>query len=538
VIRVAMNDISDRKQIDDAQQFLLQCGSRPTGEDFFESLARYLAQSLGMDFVCIDQLVGDGLAAKTVAIYDNGKFQDSVEYALKDTPCGDVVGKTICCFPKAVRQLFPRDAVLQKMMAESYVGTTLWSFDGRPIGLIAVIGRKPLASTRLAESVLKLVAVRAAGELERRRADESLRASEQLYRAIGESIDFGVWVCAPDGRNTYTSPSLLKLVGLTQEQCSDFGWGEVLHPDDAARTIAAWKECVRTGGKWDIEHRYRGVDGQWHPILARGVPVRNKQGEVLCWAGINLDTSRMKRAEEALRHVAEELERSNEDLQQFANVASHDLQEPLRMVSGFLKLLEDRYAPQLDDKANEYIGYSVEGATRMSQLITDLLAYSRVGSKGKELRPTDADKALAGAMANLRGSIQEAGATVTHEELPTVKADSTQVMQLFQNLIGNAIKFRSPDRPCQVHISAKQSEGQWVFAVRDNGIGIPPEQSERVFVIFQRLHGREKYPGTGIGLAICKKIVERHGGRIWVGSSPGEGSTFCFTIRTDGEQAT
>lgn len=200
------------------------------------------------------------------------------------------------------------------------------------------------------------------------------------------------------------------------------------------------------------------------------------------------------------------------------------------MVNGFLKLLDERYKAQLDDKAREYISYAVEGTTRMSQMITGLLAYSHVASKGKIPRPVDSNQPLAVAMANLRGSIQEAGATVTHDELPIVVGDVNQLTQLFQNLIGNAIKFRHVDRPCQVHLSAKQGEGKMVFAVRDNGIGIPKEAYNRIFIIFQRLHARDKYPGTGIGLAICKRIVERHGGRIWVESKVGEGSTFYFTL--------
>jgi light-regulated signal transduction histidine kinase (bacteriophytochrome) len=200
------------------------------------------------------------------------------------------------------------------------------------------------------------------------------------------------------------------------------------------------------------------------------------------------------------------------------------------MVTGFLTLLEERYKDKLDDKATEYIGYSVEGAARMSQLIADLLAYSRVASKIRTVGPVDANRPLAAALSNLCATIEEAGATVTRDELPTVTADSGQLTQLFQQLIGNAVKFRSPDRPCRIHVGAERKEDQWVFSVRDNGIGIEPKQFDRVFVIFQRLHTREKYPGTGIGLAICKKIVERHGGRIWVESEPGAGSTFCFTL--------
>jgi light-regulated signal transduction histidine kinase (bacteriophytochrome) len=240
-----------------------------------------------------------------------------------------------------------------------------------------------------------------------------------------------------------------------------------------------------------------------------------------------------KQAEDRLRRATGELARSNRDLEQFAYVASHDLQEPLRMVNGFLKLLAERCAGQLDEKSHEYIAYSLQGAQRMSQLITDLLDFSRVDRKGKELQPTDANEQLGDALANLRASIAEAGARVTHEELPTVRADASQLGQLLQNLIGNAVKFRDPDRPCQVHVAARKDGGQWVFSVRDNGIGIDPKQHDRVFVIFQRLHTRQEYPGTGIGLAICQRIVERHGGRIWVESQPDEGSTFFFTMPRD-----
>jgi light-regulated signal transduction histidine kinase (bacteriophytochrome) len=232
----------------------------------------------------------------------------------------------------------------------------------------------------------------------------------------------------------------------------------------------------------------------------------------------------------ALRQATEELTRSNQDLQQFANAAGHDLQEPLRAITGFMKLLEKNYGPQLDAEARQFIGFSVDGAQRMSDLIRDLLAYSRVHRKGKAPEPVDAETCLAAALANLDAGIREADARVTHDRLPTLTVDGSQLTQLLQNLIGNAIKFRSPERPCLVHVGADQEEGQWVLSVRDNGIGIAPRHHDRIFEIFQRLHTREKYPGTGIGLAICKRIVERHGGRIWVQSQPGEGTTFWFSI--------
>jgi signal transduction histidine kinase len=244
---------------------------------------------------------------------------------------------------------------------------------------------------------------------------------------------------------------------------------------------------------------------------------------------LNTEMQERKQAEEALREKTEELARSNRDLEQFAYVASHDLQEPLRMVTSYVQLLAKRYKGKLDSDADEFIGFAEDGAIRMWKLIHDLLTYSRVGTWGKELEPIDCEKVLDQSLDNLKMAIEENGAIVTHDPLPTVMADSPQWVQLFQNLIGNAIKFRGNEPP-RVHVSASRNGNGWTFSVCDNGIGIAPEYAKRIFVIFQRLHSREKYPGTGVGLAICQKIVERHGGRIWVESEVGKGATFYFTL--------
>ncbi len=247
-------------------------------------------------------------------------------------------------------------------------------------------------------------------------------------------------------------------------------------------------------------------------------------------------TAELARANEALKaeiqerkRAEEELRRSNAELEQFAYVASHDLQEPLRMISGFTKLLERRYRGRLDKSADEFITYIVDGTTRMQRMIEDLLVYSRVGTRGRPFELTSMEDVFDQAVTNIMTAIEKNGATVTHDPLPTVMADATQMTQLFQNLISNGIKFRREEPP-QVHISAEKKGSEWVFSVRDNGIGIAPHFMEHLFQLFQREYTATEYPGTGIGLAICKKIVERHGGRIWAESEPEKGSTFYFTI--------
>jgi signal transduction histidine kinase len=229
------------------------------------------------------------------------------------------------------------------------------------------------------------------------------------------------------------------------------------------------------------------------------------------------------------KQAQEELVRSNKDLEQFAYVASHDLQEPLRAVSGFVELLRRNLEKHLDEKTSEYINFSIDGAKRMQSLINGLLEYSRVGTQGKKPQKVDSKEAFDEALARLQAGIEESGAKITAYNLPTVYFDDMQLMRLFQNLIGNAIKFRGDQAP-EIHVSAIHKDGGWRFAVRDNGIGIEPQYTERIFMIFQRLHTRKTYPGTGIGLSICKKIIERHGGKIWVESTPGRGSTFYFTV--------
>jgi light-regulated signal transduction histidine kinase (bacteriophytochrome) len=229
------------------------------------------------------------------------------------------------------------------------------------------------------------------------------------------------------------------------------------------------------------------------------------------------------------KELINKLKTSNKELEQFAYVASHDLQEPLRMVASFSQLLERRYKDQIDEDADDYIEFIVEGANRMKKLIDDLLAFSRLNTEAKEFKLTDTNSALDDVLVNLNPTIMENNAQITHDPLPIIKVDSSQIRQLFQNLITNAIKFHG-DEPPKIHISAEETGKEWLFSVSDNGIGIDSNHLEKIFNVFNRLHTREEYEGTGIGLAICKRIVERHGGKIWVESEPGKGSTFYFTL--------
>jgi signal transduction histidine kinase len=254
------------------------------------------------------------------------------------------------------------------------------------------------------------------------------------------------------------------------------------------------------------------------------------------WASWRLvrDNRDLALSRKALEESIAELARSNADLQQFAYVASHDLKEPLRIVASYTQLLARRYKGKLDSDADEFIRYAVDGANRMQWLINDLLAYSRVTSQDQVLEEVDCHGVLEEVLSDLRVAIEESRAVVTHDPLPRVMADRGQLGQLFQNLIGNAIKFHGKEPP-RVHVSTERKPDEWAFSVRDNGVGLDPQYAERIFVIFQRLHDREEYPGTGIGLAICKKVVERHGGRIWVVSQVGQGATFHFTLPTVGQ---
>jgi len=365
------------------------------------------------------------------------------------------------------------------------------------------------------------------------------RAEEQFRLAV-ESAPNGMLVVDEHGTITLINRQLETMFGYAREELIGRPL-ELLVPEQLRtmhpRLVAGFfrePQARPMGAGRDLYGRHK--DGRPVAIEIGLNPFVTQDG-IFTLASI-IDITARKRAEQDLKRFNEELQRSNRELGQFAYVASHDLQEPLRAVSGCVQLLAQRYQGRLDTRADDLIGHAVSGASRMQQLINDLLVYSRVGTRGRPFEPTDCLVPLEEALANLEVPLRETDALITHDELPTVAGDPTQLTQLFQNLIGNAIKFRGNRRP-EVHVGVERKSGGYLFYVRDNGIGIEPQYFERVFGVFQRLHSRREYPGNGIGLAICRKIVERHHGRMWVDSQPGRGSTFFFTIPTgDARHAT
>jgi len=387
-----------------------------------------------------------------------------------------------------------------------------------------------LSPLESAEGILVTAAIRDISV--RKDAEKHLAQMEGRYRGLLEAAPDAMVVVNQKGEIVLLNVQAEKqfryhrdeLVGQEVTNIIPVGFAERLLADDLRSAEDALAQQIGTG----IELIGRRKDGSEFPIEIMLSPLESADG-ILVTAAIR-DISVRKSSKEHLVKTVTELKRSNDELQQFAYVASHDLQEPLRMVASYTQLLAQRYKGRLDSDADEFIAYAVDGSNRMQGLIKDLLAYSRAGANGKALHEISSENALKEALTNLRATIEESGAVVTHDLLPAITMDETQLVQFFQNLVGNAIKYRTPEVP-HVHVSAAKNGGhEWTFCVRDNGMGIDPQYFERIFIIFQRLHGREEFKGTGIGLAICKKIVERVGGRIWVESKLEKGSTFCFAL--------
>lgn len=358
---------------------------------------------------------------------------------------------------------------------------------------------------------------------ERDQALAALRASEQKYRRLFDDSKDGVFISSRDGKLIEANGSLAAMFGFTMEETAGIDVNK-LYADPSDRE--KFQEVIEhTGSVKDYEGRFCTKEGKLiHCVLTANVRL-DEDGSVVGYQGVVRDITAQKKVEESLKRQAKELERSNTDLEQFAFVVSHDLQEPLRNVTTCVQMLEKRYWDKLGPDAAPLIHHAVESVAWMQTLIRDLLAYSRISTRGKPHQLTDCEKILEQTISHVRSIMKETNATITYDPLPTVTADPVQLLQVFQNLITNALKFRG-HQPPKVHVAATRDGAEWIFSVKDNGIGIERQHLERIFVIFRRLHKKTEYEGTGIGLAVVKKIMERHHGRVWVESDPGTGSTF------------
>jgi PAS domain S-box-containing protein len=353
-------------------------------------------------------------------------------------------------------------------------------------------------------------------------AEAAIQESEHRFRQLAEAGPQIVWLSDAYGELEFVNRRWVEFSGLDLEATKDPAQiASRLHPEE--NVLEHWRRSVAARTPFELEARLRSKGGEFRWFVMRTVPVNDEHGRIQRWIAASTDIHEIKL-------LQLELQRANRDLEQFAYSASHDLQEPMRSVKIYSQLLAKRYRGTLDGDANKFINYLLSGATQMETLLRDLLAFTQVAKLDKPVDAIDGRQAFDAAVSNLCSAISETGATVTCDVLPSVRVDATHLQQLFQNLLGNAIKYRSPERAPAVHVSAERQGGSWVFAVTDNGIGIDPEYKEFIFGLFKRLHTNDEYAGTGIGLALCQRIVDRYHGRIWVESEPGRGSTFCFAL--------
>ncbi|WP_221090916.1 PAS domain-containing protein [Deinococcus aquaedulcis] len=382
----------------------------------------------------------------------------------------------------------------------------------------------------------------------RRTVLAALRESEERFRELADHISQFAWTADASGAIGWYNKRWYDYTGTTLDEVRNWGWAQVHHPDHVDGVVQRFQQAIESGEPWEDTFPLRSRSGEYRWFLSRAVPIRDETGQIIRWFGTNTDVTAQRETQAQLAELAaslerrvqartaeleranNELRRSNMELERFAYITSHDLKEPIRTVASFTGLIEQRYGDQLDDRARLYLGMIEKGAGRMKALVDDLLTYSRLSGDAVPLQPVDLRTPLTEALNRLSRRLEETGARVTVGELPAVLGDGPQLAQLFQNLLANALKFSRPGVTPEIRLDAAQEGQIWHLRVSDNGIGIEEAYLERIFVLFQRLHGRDQYEGTGLGLGICQKIVERHGGRIWAESTPGVGSTFHFTL--------
>jgi len=555
-------DVTERRKTEEMRAFLAIHGS--TGESFFRALAQQLARTMGMFYVCIDRLEGDGLTARTLAVWCDGHFEDNLSYALKDTPCGDVAGKELCCFPASVCALFPRDAALQELRAESYIGATLWSHAGQAIGLIAVIGRQPLVQRAFAESILEMVAQRAAGELERLMAEESLRQSERMlqhslsrWSLAADSAGMGVWELDLASNRLEWDHWMYRLYGIapTNFEGAYEAWQKGVHPDDVQAASAEVELAVKGKKPFDTQFRIVRPDGEVRTLKAHGMIVRDTDGTPLTMVGINYDITQRVLAEAELKQHRERLEglvrERTAELSKAKDAAaaasraksaflanmSHEIRTPMNGILGMAGVLrrEGVTATQADR-----LGKIDTAAKHLMGVISDILDISKIEANKLEIEqgPVDVNRVLRDTRAILAQRAESKGLRLVFERrLPVIPliGDEARIQQALLNLANNAVKFTVAGSISVVASVQEDAEDSVLLclAVSDTGIGIAAEAQKRLFAAFEQADNSttRRFGGTGLGLAITRRLAELMGGTAGVESAPGEGSRFWFTAR-------
>lgn len=492
-----------------------------------ESLAASLFTMLDPEFVYVSLVISD--SSPPIAVAQTGRYEN-------DSSLAEQIAQPVLDWARA----HDPDDLLSLHLSGRSCGLRVAT---RQIGLNAEFGvlaasfrgeqqLKPsdllllnVAATQAAVAVqnARLLQSLRESELRANQAAEEISRREAQFRHLAEALPTLCWMAYGDGHIFWYNSRWYEYTGTTFEQMKGWGWESVHDPEVLPEVIERWTASLRTGENFEMVFPLRRADGTFRPFLTRIVPVRDDDGRIVRWFGTNTDITKQKAIEKELRSA-------NADLEQFAYSASHDLQEPVRTVRAFSQLLAASARDKLDIESLEYLDNVISGAARMETLLRDLLMYARTTRLEKPAKPTDANDAIQDALASLKGAIAETGAIIHFEPLPCLDVHPIQLEQLFQNLIGNAIKYRRPGVTPAVNITSKKLNAQWLFSISDNGIGIEPQYKERIFGLFKRLHTNDSYSGTGIGLALCHRIVERYNGRIWVESKPGEGSTFYFTL--------
>ncbi|MEJ2592079.1 MAG: AAA family ATPase [Candidatus Thiodiazotropha sp.] len=534
-------DVTERKLIDDTLFFIAQHGWYAGVENFFQALVQFLGATLDMDCVSIDRIEENSAYAETVALYVKGALAPIMRYARKGTPCETVMEQQLCVYPQGVRRLFPEDTRLAENDAESYIGIPLWDSSGQGIGLISLMSGKPLPDNTSATQVLKLVATRAAAELVRQRSERILREREHEFRTLAENLPDNIVRYDRDARVVYLNPELEKTLGISAADRIGKRIREY-HADGSYDAYAEAVDTVLDNGK-DMEFEFMLPGSVKAPRIYQMnlIAERDEHGEVTGVLAISREITERKRAEEQIRRLNQELEQrvidrtaaleaANKELEAFSYSVSHDLRTPLRAINGFSHILLEDYAGQLDDEGKRLLNVVRDSTIRMGQLIDDMLNFSRTGRMEFAFREVDMERVAQGVVEELgpAGGGNKLQVEVKHH--PNARGDAAMLRQVYINLLSNAIKF-SRDREIQkIEVGAEVKDGETVYYVKDNGVGFDMRYADKLFGVFQRLHSVNEFTGTGIGLAIVKRIISRHGGRVWAQGVVGAGATFYFSL--------